>query len=197
MSSRKPDHPVDPQFPERWSPRAYTGEPMPRETLFTMLEAARWAPSSFNSQPWRFIYALTDTPAFALMLGTLNPLNQRWAARASALVLLVSRTRWVAPGATQESALGAHAFDTGAAWMSFALQARAMGWHTHAIGGYDREALRGALAVPEDHALHAVVAVGRQGPRDGLPADLQAREQPNDRRPLAQSVAEGCFSFSP
>ena len=161
----------------------------------TILEAARWAPSSFNSQPWRFIYAMPGTPAFQAFIDAMLPVNQAWAKRSSAVVLLVSRTQWIQPGQTEVSALGAHAFDTGAAWMSIALQAQHNGWKTHAIGGYNRDPLRAALQVPEDHAMHAIIAIGRQGPKDPLPPELQAREQPNMRHPLTQLVAEGRFSF--
>ena len=194
-ASRTPDHPVDPQFFQRWSPRAFTGEALDRASLMTVLEAARWAPSSFNSQPWRFIYGLAGTPAFDAIFGALAPVNQSWTQRAGALVLLVSRTKWIPPNGTELAPLGSAAFDTGAAWMSIALQAEKMSLKAHAIGGYDRDAMRAALQVPADHALHAVVALGRQGPKDVLTPDQQAREAPNARQPLAKLVAEGRFSF--
>ena len=190
------DHPVDPMFPGRWSPRALTAEPIDEATLMSFLEAARWAPSSFNSQPWRFIWARRDTPAWGPLFETLNPVNQSWVRRASALVLLMSRTQWVQPGKTEVSALGAHAFDAGAAWMSLAFQAHLSGWHTHALGGFNRDQARANLAVPADHALHAVIAIGRRGDKSVLTADEQSREQPNGRQPLSSLVAEGRFDFA-
>ena len=87
---RTPDYPIHNMFLERWSPRAFTGQPITQQELLTMLEAARWAPSSYNSQPWRFLYALRDTPAWERFLNLLVPLNQTWAKESSALVFLVS-----------------------------------------------------------------------------------------------------------
>ncbi len=190
------DHPVDPMFPGRWSPRAMTAEPIEESTLLSFLEAARWAPSSFNSQPWRFIWARRDTPAWGPLFETLNPVNQSWVRRASALVLLISRTQWVQPGKTEVSALGAHAFDAGAAWASLAFQAHLSGWQTHALGGYNRDQARANLGVPVDHALQIVIAIGRRGDPSVLTADERAREQPNGRHPLSALATEGRFNFS-
>ena len=195
-AARTADHPVDPMFTARWSPRALTAEPIDEATLLTFFEAARWAPSSFNSQPWRFIWARRDTPAWGPLFDTLNPVNQSWVRRASALVLLVSRTQWVQPGKSEVSALGAHAFDAGAAWMSLAFQAHLSGWQTHALGGFDRDRARAHMGVPANHALHVVVAIGRRADKSILTADEQAREQPNGRHPLSGLAAEGRFSFA-
>lgn len=194
-TSRTPDHPIDPLFVERWSPRAFNAEPIDLATLLRLFEAARWAPSGFNAQPWRFLYARNGTPHWAPLFDTLLPFNQTWAQRASALVLVLSSTGWVPPGKSEREALASHAFDTGAAWASLALQAHLAGWQTHAMGGFDHAAARRALAIPDDHALHAVVAIGRRGDKTLLPEALQQREQPNDRRPLHSLVAEGRFSF--
>ena len=193
--NRQPDHPINPMFTDRWSPRALTGEPIPEATLMTLLEAARWAPSSFNSQPWRFIWARRDTPAWGPLFETLHPINQSWAQRASALVMVVSRTQWVPPGKTEPAALGAHAFDTGAAWASLAFQAHLSGWQTHAIGGFDRDRARANLDVPADCAVHAVIAIGRRGDAAVLTDEQRAREQPNARHPLSTLVAEGRYAF--
>ncbi|MGA1288241.1 MAG: nitroreductase family protein [Rubrivivax sp.] len=193
--TRLPDHPIDPMFTDRWSPRALTAEPIPEATLMALLEAAHWAPSSFNSQPWRFIWARRDTPAWAPLFETLNPVNQSWAQRASALVLMVSRTQWVPPGKTEPAALGAHAFDTGAAWASLAFQAHLSGWQTHAIGGFDRDRARANLGIPADCAVHAVVAIGRRGDPAVLTDEQRAREQPNARHPLSTLAAEGRYTF--
>ncbi len=99
MSSnpRTPDHPIDAQFLGRWSPRAYSGEAIPEATLKSLLEAARWAPSSYNQQPWRFIYARRDTAHWAQFLGFLNEFNQSWAKNASALVFVISKTTALPP----------------------------------------------------------------------------------------------------
>jgi nitroreductase len=192
---RSPDHPVAPLFTERWSPRAFTDEAIDAATLATFFEAARWAPSASNEQPWRFVYGLRGTPAFALLHDGLVPANQAWAQHAAALVLVASRTvRTAADGSLKP--LGTHAFDTGAAWVQFALQATLSGWHAHAMGGFDGAKLRAALAVPEVYALHAVVAVGRRSDDlTRLPAAQRERETPSGRRPLSAFVAEGRFDF--
>ena len=89
MSLRESDRPIDPLFLERWSPRAFDGSLVPQEDLETMLEAARWAPSAFNSQPWRFLYARRDTEHWPRFLGLLSTYNQSWAKNAAALLILV------------------------------------------------------------------------------------------------------------
>lgn len=195
MSSRATEAPVDPQFTSRWSPRALTGEPMPAEQLQCLFEAARWAPSASNTQPWRFVYGLAGTPGFQAILGCLVPFNQGWAHRASALIAVCSATESVAPGASEPKPSPHHAFDTGAAWMSLALQAEKMGWRTHAMAGVDTGALRAALQIPERFAFHCVVAVGRQADASLLDETLRARETPNQRQPLSALVAEGRFTF--
>ena len=101
IAARAAAHPIDPQFLQRWSPRAFTGEAIDEATLLTFLEAARWAPSGFNAQPWRFIYARAGTPAWEPLLGTLSEFNRGWAHRASALVLVLSARQWLPPGKTE------------------------------------------------------------------------------------------------
>jgi nitroreductase len=195
-SPRNPDHKVDPLFTERWSPRAFTGETIDEPTLLRFFEAARWAPSGSNAQPWRFIYGRRGTAAWAPIFESLVPFNQEWAQRASALVVVLSRTRWVPPGKTDPQPIGTHAFDTGAAWASLAFQAHLAGWQTHGMAGFDQELARGNLGIPEDHALHAVIAIGRRGDTAGLPDALKAREHPSDRLPVGALVSEGRFAFA-
>lgn len=192
---RSPDHPVASLFTDRWSPRAFTDEAIDGATLATFFEAARWAPSASNEQPWRFVYGVRGTPAFALLLDGLVPGNQAWAQHAAALVLVASRTvRTAADGSLKP--LGTHAFDTGAAWVQFALQATLSGWHAHAMGGFEGAKLRAALNVPEAYALHAVVAVGRRSTDLGrLPEAQRGKEAPSGRKPLSAFVAEGRFDF--
>lgn len=193
--ARQPEYRIDPQFTERWSPRAFTGEALDKGSLMTCLEAARWAPSGNNLQPWRFVYGLRGTPAFERLLGTLMDSNRAWAQQAGALVLVLSRTQRLVPGKDGPQPIASHAFDAGAAWMSLALQAQALGLHAHAMGGFDKSRAREVLGVPEDHALHAVVALGRRGDASLLPEALRERERPSARLPLSALVAEGSFSF--
>ena len=195
MTTRQAAAPIDPQFTQRWSPRAFTGDAIAATELMSLFEAARWAPSTSNTQPWRFVYGLAGTPGFEAIFGSLVAFNQGWAKKASALIAICSATESVAPGTTEAKPSPNHAFDTGAAWMSLALQAEKMGWRTHAMGGFDKDALRAALQIPERFAIQCVVAVGRQGDKSTLDEGLQAREVPNDRQPLTAMVCEGRFSF--
>lgn len=188
---RKPDHPVASLFVDRWSPRSFSGEAIPDEALLSAFEAARWAPSASNAQPWRFIFARNgevDWPAF---LGLLAPRNRLWAVHASALVVIVSATGVERRGEVVFN--NSHSFDAGAAWANFAHQAFLLGWHTHGIGGFDRDAARELLNIPDDHAVEAIVAIGRQGALDTLHADFHPQEQPNNRRPLSNFVFAGRF----
>jgi nitroreductase len=192
-AARVPEHTIDPLFHERWSPRAFTDEPIPEEVLRGLFEAAHWAPSASNLQPWRFVWARRGTPAFDRFLATLAPGNQAWASRAAALVAIVSHE--VVPAAPGEAPARSqsHSFDAGAAWAQLALQAHLWGWATHAMGGFDRDSARAALRVPEGWRIEVFVAVGRQGDPATLPDWARAREKPNGRKPLAELVREGEF----
>jgi nitroreductase len=192
-NSRTADHPIDPLFLARWSPRAFTGEPIPEETLLTFLEAARWAPSSYNSQPWRFLFAKAGSRSWPIFLGLLNEYNQSWAKQASALLIVVSKKTFVPPGKEMAITSHTHSFDAGAAWANLALQASLLGWYAHAMAGFDVDRTRVELNVPDDHRVEAAVAIGRLGEKSTLPARLQAMEAPNGRRPLSEMVLEGGF----
>lgn len=188
---RIPDHPVDPQFPGRWSPRAFTAEAMPQEVLLTLLEAARWAPSAVNVQPWRFAWGLRGDAGFEAIASALVPFNG-WAKQASALVAVASKTTREASDGS-EAPNPSHAFDAGSAWMSLALQAHLSGWAAHGMGGFDAAVAAKALGLPEDHVIHAVVAIGRTGDPASLPEALRPREVPSPRLPLSAIAGHGCF----
>lgn len=181
-------HPIDPQFTKRSSPRAMSGAPVSRENVLTLLEAARWSPSGGNGQPWLFAYALPETETFKSVLDALVPANQVWCVRAGAFVIVASNS--VRPDGKPH---GSHAFDAGAAWMALALQGSKMDLVVHAMGGFDGAKLRAALSVPETVVVHCVVAIGHTGNVQDLPESLRAREEPNDRKPLAEIAAEGAF----
>lgn len=193
---RQSEYNIDPQFLGRWSPRVFTGEAIDEATLFSLFEAARWAPSANNSQPWRFIYAQNGSANWPVLFNLLNENNQKWAAKASALVVLVSKTTHVKQGDTEPSHLRNHSFDSGAAWASLAFQALRAGWRTHAIGGFNRDQAREVLGVPDGYSVEVAIAIGRQAERASLPAELQEREQPNQRKPLGKLIAEGRFAFA-
>lgn len=188
---RRTGVPVADLFLNRWSPRAFDGTAVPMQDLHVMLEAARWAPSAYNVQPWRFVYALRGDPNWPVFLSLLDSFNHEWAQYAGALVFVVPDT--VRPGTDPARPFPSHSFDTGAAWAQFALQARMLGYVTHAMGGIHTERVRKELNVPARFKVEIGIAVGRQGTAQQLPAALQAREYPSDRMPLRQLAYAGCF----
>lgn len=196
VNDRKPDYPIDPMFLERWSPRAFTGEGISEADLMTMLEAARCAPSSYNSQPWRFLYARRGTPAWDGFLDLLVPFNRGWAKDAAALVILVSDPLMRPPGADKDVPSHSHSLDAGAASGFLALQASRMGWFVHGMVGFDMDRAFAELNVPAGHRVEAAYAIGRKGDPATLPDQLRAREAPNGRKPLSELAFEGGFPAS-
>ena len=190
---RTADHEIDRVFIERWSPRAFNGEAVPQASLLRMMEAARWAPSSYNSQPWRLLYALRGTPDWDRFLGFLIPYNRGWAERAGALVVFVSKSTLLPPGKTDEIPSVSHSFDCGSAWACFALQAHMLGFVTHGMVGFDMDAAFADLHVPIGHRIEMMAAVGRQGDASSLPDALRTREAPNGRNTVASFAYAGGF----
>ena len=195
VSPRYSDRNVAPMFLDRWSPRAFTDTEIDDQVLLSFFEAARWAPSSMNAQPWRFVFAKRNGAGWASFLATLSNTNRSWARQAAALVAFVSKETLLF--GDQEVVSPTHSFDTGAAWMSFTLQANLSGWHTHGMAGFDNEALRRALAVPPKFRIDAVAAIGKLGDSDTLPEALKAREFPSDRKSLGDLVFKGAFGSPP
>ena len=189
FDGRTADHPIAQIFLERWSPRAFTGEAMPQDVLLTILEAARWAPSSYNSQPWRFLYAHRDTPHWAPFLNLLVPGNQGWAKQAAVLMVAISK-RTMAPQG-KETPSHSHSFDAGAAWANLALQATMLGWHAHAMVGLDMPRAALELGVPEGYRIESAIALGRRGDKAALPEAVQGMEAPNGRNPVGAFAFEG------
>lgn len=192
IHARQPDHPVAAQFHARWSPRSFTGRALSEAEVMSLLEAARWAPSASNHQPWRLVWARAGEPEFAAIHQALTGNNLLWAGRAGALFVVASRDTATNREGTEVVNRTA-GFDTGAAWMSLALQAHAMGLFAHAMGGFDRDRLAEVVGLPAGHTLHCVVAVGEQGAVEALPEDLQVREKPSARRPVAEFSRHGRF----
>lgn len=192
-NSRTADHEIDAAFLERWSPRAFTEEEIPEEDLFSMFEAARWAPSSYNSQPWTFIYARRSSPAFATLLGLLIEFNQSWAKRAGALVVIASNSLMPSSGAGTPVPSHSHSFDAGAAWGAFALQGAKLGWYAHGMVGFDIPRAFTELGFPEGYRVEAAAAVGRLADKSILPEGLQKREMPSPRKPITEFAFEGKF----
>jgi nitroreductase len=187
--TRTSNYPILPAFTDRWSPRAFSDKPVSEEQLLTLLEAARWAPSASNLQPWRFIYALKGQPEFDTLLSLLVPFNEGWAKEAAALVFIASVTSY-----DGERPVRSHSFDAGAAWMSLAIQAHSMGLVAHGMGGLEYEKAPLVLELSPLLNLEAAAAIGYQGDVASLPDYLQAREKPSDRLPLEAVAFKGRFT---
>ena len=192
-NGRTADYPINPLFLDRWSPRAFDGQPVPEAHLMTMLEAARWAPSSSNLQPWRFLYTINGRPHWEQFLGFLNEGNRLWCRDAGALLVLVSKSTRPVTGTADEVPSYTHSHDAGCAWGCLALQATMMGYQAHGMAGLDKERAARDLRVPDTYRVEQMIAVGRRADPATLPEALRAREQPNSRRPLTETVMEGAF----
>ena len=185
---RKPDHDIEPFFVNRWSPRAMTGEEITREELMRLFEASRWAMSSMNNQPWRFLYALRNTLHWETFFNLLAPGNQAWCKNAAVLLVMVSKTTF-----DNGKPARTHSYDTGAAWYSFALQGTMMGLVVHGMQGFNYDKAKELPGVTDEYQVEAMAAVGRPGNREDLPQNLQERETPSQRKKVAEFAFEGGF----
>ena len=186
---RTPDHDVCNIFPSRWSPRAMNGEPIGSDILMSLFEAARWAPSCFNNQPWRFLYAHRTGPHWAAFLDLLRPQNREWCVHAAVLMVAVSNDTFDYNGKPDRS----HSFDTGAAWENLALEGTMRGLVVHGMLGFDRDRARSELGIPDGFTVEAMIAVGVPGNPDILPDRLREQEHPSNRKPVEDFTAEGTF----
>lgn len=173
---------------ERWSPRAFQDKPVPREDLRALLEAARWAPSSSNEQPWRFIVATReDHENFEKVLSTLVEFNQAWAKNAPVLMLAVAKKTSSKGG---ENLWAKH--DVGLSLGSLVFQAAALGLHVHMMAGLNPEKAREVFHIPGDYEAVTAVAVGYAGDPNTLAETLRERElAPRSRKPLAEIAFAG------
>ncbi|MFD1038792.1 nitroreductase family protein [Virgibacillus byunsanensis] len=185
---RNASYDIDPIYLKRWSPRSFKDKEVSDEDLNSIFEAARWAPSAANVQPWRFIFAQSaeDRNKF---LSFIHDGNVAWCDKAPVLVAVVSKMDEVRFGGDNPT----HAFDTGAAWGFLALEAIRKGLITHAMGGFDREKAKKVLHIPENYMIHAIVAVGYQGETAELKEQYQEREKPSDRHEVESFISEGIF----
>lgn len=187
---------VEPLFLERWSPRAFDGSSIPQDDLDTIFEAASWAPSAFNYQPWRFLYAHRDGADWQRFLGLLLPFNAAWAERSSVLIFILSDTLMQSGGSSEPTPAHSHSFDAGAAWALLALQATRLGYHAHGMSGIDLGKARIELAVPARFRIEAAAVIGRRADKAVLPEKLQAREVPSTRKPIEAFTHDGVFPWS-
>ena len=180
---------IEPLIVQRWSPRSFDASAMPDEDLNVILEAAGWAPSAFNIQPWTFLYARRWDENWDRFLSLLVEFNQSWAKDASVLIFIVSDK--MQGRGENKSPNHSHSFDAGAAWAMLALQATAMGYHAHGMTGVEFDKAEKELGIPADHRLEAAVAIGRQAPKENLPEQLQDKEAPSGRKPVSEIAIAG------
>ena len=188
---RKPEFPIEPLFVRRWSPRAMSGAPISDAEMLTLFEAARWAPSTYNEQEWRFLYGRRDTPQWQTFFDLLVEGNRAWCDKAAMLVVIASKKTFTQSGKPNP----VHLFDCGAAFENLALQGAAMGLVVHGMMGFNFSMAGQSLAIPDDFDVAAMFAVGKPGDPADLPEPIRARENPSDRRPVRQSICEGKFNF--
>jgi len=167
------DHPVHDLIARRWSPYAFQDEPVAEADLRSLFEAARWAPSSYNEQPWRYIIATKDEPEeFERLLSCLVELNQRWAKNAPVLALGVVHLRYERNG--QENRAAVH--DLGLASANLSLEATARGLYVHQMIGIDPDKAREVYGIPEEYEAWTALAIGYAGELDRLPEELRERD---------------------
>lgn len=165
-----------------WSPRAFdSNRQIPPAELLAILEAARHAPSCFNEQPWRYIVAQTEA-ARQKLVSVLSPANQKWAARAPVLLLIMAKANFT----HNQKPNRWHQFDAGASWGYFTLEAQHRGIMTHAMGGFNVDLAREVFSIPEDYSIMAAVAMGYYGDINELSPELQIREHPSPRKPVEE-----------
>lgn len=188
MTHRKSAYPINQLILDRWSPRALSGESISNQELMQLFEAARWAPSSYNNQPWRFIYAHRGTPEWDTLFNLLVEFNKSWAYNAPVLVVIASQEK-----TAKGYPIRTHSFDTGAAWLNLALEASSMGLVAHGIEGFNYDKAKKDLRIPDGYTVEAMCAIGKIGKVQDLPKELQEREVQSDRNPIEAFAFLGVF----
>ena len=191
MTTRIPEASINTIFINRWSPRAFDPHfTLEEKDIETLIEAARWSPSCFNEQPWRFIVAAKQDDEFDDFIELLVPANQKWAKDAALIGFLVAKKDF-----TQKDSENKHArFDSGAAWMALTLQARSHGLHTHGMAGINYDDVYDKLEIDKnEYDLICAFAVGQRGDKDQLPEKLKDQEEPNNRKALEEIYFRGKF----
>jgi len=169
----------------RWSPRAFSHRPVAGEDLKKIFEAARWAASSYNEQPWRFLLGHRGDSTYQKIFDSLVEFNQGWAKSAPVLILSAASKHFAHNKSPNHFAI----HDTGAATAYLVLQATALGLHAHSMAGFDQEKARAAFGIPDSFHIGAVTALGHPGDPDTLPEGLREQElAPRQRKPLGEIV---------
>lgn len=187
--NRKSDYPIHPLILNRWSPRAMTGEELKDSEIMPLFEAARWAPSSYNGQPWRFLYAKKNTPHWGKFFDLLAEGNKQWCINAALLGMVISRKTFERNNKPSIT----HSLDAGAAWENLCLEGTSRGLVVHGMEGFDYKKAKTDLSIPEEYEVLAMFAVGKKGAKSVLTPELQKREVPGDRKRVSEFIFEGPF----
>jgi nitroreductase len=177
---------VLPLFHSRWSPRSFSDREVSTADLAKVFDAARWAASSYNEQPWRFLIGTQGSETYKRILGSLISFNQLWAGKAPVLILGVAKTKFSHSGEPNRVAL----YDLGAAASYLTLEAAALGLATHQMAGFDPEAARKAFGIPDEYLIGAVIALGYQGEPAALENEQMVKQEvaPRSRKALGEIV---------
>src|SRR3989338_705037 len=167
IQNRKSEHEIHPLILGRWSPRSMTGGEISDEELMPLFEAARWAPSSYNNQPWRFIYAKRNTKEWQIFFDLLTESNKLWAKNAAVLIVLVSSKNMEYNNKPSKT----HKFDSGAAWENLAIEGIRRGLAVHGMEGFDYEKARKEIEIPDDYDIECMIAVGKKDRKENLPKE--------------------------
>lgn len=190
---RTPDNTIDPIFVNRWSTRAFDAAPMAKADLLSLIEAARWAPSAYNIQPWRFVYVERTDPSWDDTMALLDPFNASWGKDASAIIFLASDTLVDQPETGDTRPSGYHSFDAGSAWAQLGLQAHMLGYSAHAVAGLYHDKTKDYFNIPDRFKVEIAILVGKRTTPEKLPEALQERETPSPRLAFDQIAFEGTF----
>ena len=186
INNRTTEYDVNDIFLNRYSSRAMSGEVVSSDEVMTLLESARWAPSSMNEQPWRFLYAVRGTKDFDLFLSFLFDRNKSWSQNAGSIIIELSKKNSEGGDLNIKNS-----FDAGAAWENIALQGAFMNLVIHPIGGFDEDVLIKELNISDEYKVEVMIVVGKPGKIENLPEVLQEREKPSQRKTLGEIAFEG------
>jgi nitroreductase len=189
--NRESQYPILQLFLSRISYRAFSEERLTEEELFSLFEAARWAPSSYNNQPWRFVYVRRGDREWDTFFNVLIDFNKSWCHRADTLVLVVCKNDFEHNNKPSKTAR----FDTGAAWMSLAVEASARNIVAHAMQGFDYDAIKKELHISDVFTIEAMIAIGKKEKEEDLFSEVREKEIPSTRKSLDLIVSRGSFTF--
>ena len=189
--NRTSAYPIQSSILSRVSYRAFSEERLSEDELMSLFEAARWAPSAYNGQPWRFIYGRRGEKEWDPLFNALVEFNKSWVKNADTLVLVLSRNNFEH---NEKLAATSH-FDTGAASMNLALEANSRNIVAHGMQGFDYDLIKKSLEIPDTFSVEAMFAIGKHGNKEDLSPSLQEKEVPSSRKPLEELISKGKFNF--